>query len=384
MSFPFKDPSFCSGCRSCENCCPRNAISFKRDNLGFLYPYIDKNECIHCGICTKVCSFSEEIDSHIFSSPQFFYLCASNHPNTLKTSRSGGIFAELAKSILNLGGNVYGAALQKDGLVRHIKITNISDIKLLVGSKYTQSEFSKEIFDSIKQDASKSKLSLICATPCQIAGIKLFLAHNKLNTKRIVFIDLFCHGVMSPKMVKNYIFHGNTVKQDFNFRDKRKGWDKHYESWSKGNGVRFSNLLASNYMSNLFDRDSCYNCLFAQEKRVGDISLGDAWNYQKITGTKYDHGASYVLCNTEKGERLFSEIKPNIKAERITKQHVISNSKALMSPTMMPKKVASARTKLIKNKCQPLKYIQFKHNMYLVYEKLRHLIAAPLKKALNK
>ena len=43
----------CCGCTACMSCCPTKAIGMKADYEGFLYPVIDRNKCIDCGIMYK-------------------------------------------------------------------------------------------------------------------------------------------------------------------------------------------------------------------------------------------------------------------------------------------------------------------------------------------
>lgn len=45
----------CSGCTACFAICPKDAITMQADLEGFKYPVIDKNKCIDCGLCCKVC-----------------------------------------------------------------------------------------------------------------------------------------------------------------------------------------------------------------------------------------------------------------------------------------------------------------------------------------
>lgn len=47
----------CCGCTACFAICPKQAISMVEDDEGFLYPTIDENRCIGCGLCLKVCTF---------------------------------------------------------------------------------------------------------------------------------------------------------------------------------------------------------------------------------------------------------------------------------------------------------------------------------------
>ena len=46
----------CCGCSACASICPKQCISMAADKEGFLYPLVDKNICIECGLCEKVCN----------------------------------------------------------------------------------------------------------------------------------------------------------------------------------------------------------------------------------------------------------------------------------------------------------------------------------------
>ena len=45
----------CCGCMACLSVCPRGAIVFQPDDLGFLYPVVKPDACITCGRCMDVC-----------------------------------------------------------------------------------------------------------------------------------------------------------------------------------------------------------------------------------------------------------------------------------------------------------------------------------------
>lgn len=49
------DKRQCCGCAACVQKCPKHCISLYEDEEGFLYPRIDTNNCIDCGLCEKVC-----------------------------------------------------------------------------------------------------------------------------------------------------------------------------------------------------------------------------------------------------------------------------------------------------------------------------------------
>ena len=56
MTVDMKTKDQCSGCSACVNICPKHCISMLPDNEGFIYPVIDKEKCVHCGLCIKDCS----------------------------------------------------------------------------------------------------------------------------------------------------------------------------------------------------------------------------------------------------------------------------------------------------------------------------------------
>ena len=56
----------CTACYACFNVCKKNAISFKEDEYGALYPNIDPEKCVNCGACIKVCPNNNE---RIFENP---------------------------------------------------------------------------------------------------------------------------------------------------------------------------------------------------------------------------------------------------------------------------------------------------------------------------
>jgi NAD-dependent dihydropyrimidine dehydrogenase PreA subunit len=52
---PVLDMSCCSGCGTCEDICPADAI-YMTEMEGGLYPYLKyPEECWHCGSCRQDC-----------------------------------------------------------------------------------------------------------------------------------------------------------------------------------------------------------------------------------------------------------------------------------------------------------------------------------------
>lgn len=79
----------CCGCAACENICPKQCISMKSDDAGFLYPHIDNDSCINCGACYKVCQAVnplEEIEAY-----HGIYAAKALDETVVLSSSSGGI-----------------------------------------------------------------------------------------------------------------------------------------------------------------------------------------------------------------------------------------------------------------------------------------------------
>ena len=61
----FEDNELCSGCAACYNICPQNAIKMQKDERGFLYPVIEQEKCINCGICNKTCIIKHSVEKQL-------------------------------------------------------------------------------------------------------------------------------------------------------------------------------------------------------------------------------------------------------------------------------------------------------------------------------
>ena len=62
MRINIKNPADCCGCTACESICTHNAIKMLPDELGFLYPVVDDNLCVDCGLCQRVCKFQDKYE----------------------------------------------------------------------------------------------------------------------------------------------------------------------------------------------------------------------------------------------------------------------------------------------------------------------------------
>lgn len=305
----------CCGCSVCVNVCPKGCISMVSDFEGFLYPEIDKSKCVECGICRKNCPVLQSNGSDENRIPETYAVKAKDLDLRLSSS-SGGVFSLLANYILKKGGVVCGAAMTRDcKSVEHIIIDKPDELYKLRGSKYVQScigSVYKELLPIIKS----GQTVLFSGTPCQIDGLRKFLENDYDN---LLLAEVICHGVPSPKFLKNYInwqerkSGAQIVKIDF--RHKKRGWtvfgNRLENSQRK---VLYSTLREDPYLlmflRNYCLRSSCYNCHVKNFSPRADFTMGDFWGIQNILPDFFDDkGISLVLLHNEKAKNIFEKIK---------------------------------------------------------------------------
>ncbi len=337
----FPSEEYCCNCDGCFQVCPKHAIYKQTNADGFVYPEIDSQKCIDCELCQKVCAFQHIAEANM---PQGTYVAAINNKELIKKSASGGIFAIIARHILDKGGVVFGAVMEyKDGKfhIFHKGITHPEDLGKLQGSKYVQSKIG-DVFIQIKNLLNEGKDVLFCGVPCQCAGLKGFLQKDYLN---LHILDIICHGVPSQKMFNDYIkceFGNLKDISAFAFRDKSSGWElKGRIDYGQGKH-KYITPGTSSYYSFFLDaqiyRENCYKCKYASSNRTGDLTLGDYWGIQKehpelIDKIDIRSGVSCIIVNTEKGAKLLKSIEKDITLYPSTYEKISKRNSQLLHPS---------------------------------------------------
>ena len=328
----------CTGCSACLNTCLHDAIQLIENEKGFLYPEIDESKCVDCGLCVKTCPVNCETDANTYKA---VYAALDKRDEDRAKSTSGGIFAVLAKHIIKQGGYVYGAALDNDLVVRHIEVHTFECLDKLRNSKYVQSEIGYS-YQNAKKRLRDGALVLFSGTPCQIAGLKNYLGKEYSN---LLTIDILCHGVPSPGVFRKYIKSEekivNSKLVDIQFRSKGIGWkklltDRYFENGQKAD---WGDTFVPGFLNNYYLRESCYSCVYATDKRQGDITLGDYWGY-KESAPEYieddDKGISLVIINTEKGQNAFNGIRRDIAFAKKSMEDAKQGNPVLYKPCDKP------------------------------------------------
>lgn len=193
------DKSDCCGCSACYSICSHHAIEFTEDQEGFFYPVLNQNLCVDCGLCEKVCPVIHYKTEPKTENPVIYSVINKNAKQYMQSS-SGGIFILLCEYIISIGGIVCGALYDKNFVVKHSFARTLDECKAFQDSKYVSDI--RGIYPKIKSILKSNIPVLFSGTPCQVAGLKLYLRkdYNNLYT-----VDLVCHGVPSPLIFKDYL-----------------------------------------------------------------------------------------------------------------------------------------------------------------------------------
>lgn len=310
-----KNKSACCGCGACAQICPRNCIIMKEDEEGFLYPVVDYEICIQCGLCEKACPAIHRCKRKTAAK---VYAAASKDEELVSRSSSGGMFGVLAEYILNKNGVIFGVAFNETLEPVHQVAETAEDYKKLHGSKYIQSN-TRNTFAECKAYLDAGRYVLYTGTPCQIAGLRQYL---QKDYDKLLAVELICHGVPSPGMWRQYIKEleeesGHRITNAA-FRYKDKGWKEYrfrteYENGEERIVSGSQSPFLKAFFNNLTLRPSCYECRYRIEYTKSDLMIGDFWG----VGKYYQHfdeqlGVSALLVLSDKGKRVFEEIKDDI------------------------------------------------------------------------
>ena len=330
----------CTGCFACFNICPKKAIYMTKDEYGNIYPKIDENKCINCGLCKKVCpQLKEKLN---FKKPIDAYAMHIDDDKKRSESTSGGAATAFYEKVLSEKGIVYGAAnLFGKEQFEFVRITKTSDLYKVKGSKYVHC-YINNIFSDIKKDLSNDKKVLFIGTPCQVSGLKSFLMKDYDN---LITVDIICHGVPSQELLfeelKSYKINLKDVHYVF-FRDEKYFNLKICDINKKVLLEKKQDL--SNYYSSFLHgdiyRENCYNCRYAQRKRISDITIGDFWGLSKESkvNDSEEKGISLIMPNTKKGEKLLFSIYNECIIEKRTIEEACAINHQLNHPTYKTKK----------------------------------------------
>lgn len=324
----------CCGCTSCASICPKQCILMVEDNEGFLYPYVDKSQCVDCHLCEIKCPVveknktfaqintnKEEVDKKAVDAAEYLpesYVCFLRDSETRRHSTSGGIFTAIARYALSKRGIVCGVVLDDTQKVIHTFTDKELELCDMRRSKYVQSEQS-DVYGRIKNELATGRMVLYSGTPCQVAGLNAYLGKKFDN---LITVDIVCHGVGSPLYWKKYLKYisakAHSSIKEIRFREKTYGYSSatlavYFENGKSNHKGHDDDLYWTAFSKNMIYRPSCYACAFKQINHASDFTIGDYWNTAQLPDNfKNADGCSLVLCHSKKSKLILSEVAKSI------------------------------------------------------------------------
>lgn len=306
----------CTGCGACSATCSVGAITLSINNEGFYSPSVDHTKCVECGACQRVCYKYTDLSTLPTLGDQACYATCSSSAETHATTTSGGFAYELSKWGVESGYAVMGVIYDyASDTARTTIVDDIAGLEQLKGSKYIQSYTEEALHNFVKRAMGNPSQRFICiGTPCQIFGIRSLVEAKHLKNK-ILYVDLFCHGVPS------YLVWGPYVKQQrerlgeiksVNFRYKGNGWHQ-YSIRLVGERSTYCNYAYNDpfyryFFDNVALNTSCYTCKLRQRRAPSDIRIGD------FLGRAYEDredGISAAVAVTPNGKNVIAELANN-------------------------------------------------------------------------
>ena len=316
----------CVGCYACEELCPKNAIRIE-DYAEYMNAVIDETSCIDCKICDRVCQVNYPLEKK----GQVAWLQGwSNNEEVRKKSSSGGLAAELSRTAVNEGGVVCSCKFENGEFVFKFA-ENIETLNDFAGSKYVKSN-PAGVYKKIRKYLNSDRMVLFIGLPCQCAAVKREAEQSEKG--QLYTVDLICHGTPSPKTLDTFMQqYGCNLKQirTIRFRDKGKFSLEKNETHIVMPGTMDCYSIA--FLNGLIYTENCYECAYADSKRITDLTIGDSWGTELPSDGK---GVSLILCNTERGRELVK--KGDVYLADVNIEKAVASNPQLKAPTVMPKK----------------------------------------------
>lgn len=213
---------------------------------------------------------------------------------------------------------------------------------------------------------------LFSGTGCQIAGLLRYLNRPSPN---LYTADIICHGVPSPLFLEKHLA-AISPEGYANFFFRRKGWSEVSEyccgvtdrygktKVTSGADDLYMNLFINGYSQ----RECCYGCPYASQKRTGDITLGDI-HPACIKGSDVSVMTCFtaVLATSEKGKELIGLIGAEAERHPIDLEAYLRTNAQLHSPCKRPEE----RDQI---------YVHLMHQPYREADIARYKVRLPLRR----
>lgn len=303
---------YCTGCGLCASV---NGTPFKKDEKGFLYPELRKEDQI---LCETVCpaagnAVNNYMDGTTWGTRVSCFIGWSTNEDIRYKASSGGALTALCVFLLDNGlvDGIIQVKRNSDDQTKTVTVVSTSKEEVLAcaGSRYTTSA---PLMD-IKNLNQYGKKYAFVGKPCDVSALRMYQLSGKEKwTEKIQYMfSFFCAGQPSEKanmkLLKELGCNDVSVIQDLSYRGN--GWPG-LATIIKHNGEKNSMDYEKSWMT-ILGRDVRKCCRFCADGtgELADISCGDAW-YTTSEG-KPDFieapGRNVIFARTGKGNELLNK-----------------------------------------------------------------------------
>ena len=145
---------------------------------------------------------------------------------------------------------------------------------------------------------------------------------RNINRNNLITFEILCQGVPSELVIKRFYEEKAKKKEHLSrvivFALKIGMWEKNYlnryeyEDGTVEYPVGEEDPLSLSFQRQIFLRESCYRCKYANTKRSADFTAGDLWEIES-TEIEKKRGCSILVCNTLKAQQLMEDSSALIK-----------------------------------------------------------------------
>lgn len=316
------EKGLCCSCGVCKGICPKECISFRRED-GLFLPVIDEKACVGCGLCAVVCpglghpyepkSTAEET---ITGDSLACFNAWSRDEKTRHVSASGGVISTLIPELLRQGR--YDGAFCLDSYDYRTQLKN----RLYTpdeADNWANSKAPKSRYLPISQEKAvrcireQPELRLIIVgTSCALRGIEAAIRKLNRNRENYLLIGLFCDKVFNYNVLSWFSdsFCPGKELEQLHFKNKESGgWPGNMKFFPENGESFYVPFQERARMKRYFMPERCLYCV-DKLNVLADIALGD--NYTNTASSSL--GSNSVMLRTVRGLDAWNAVRELIEA----------------------------------------------------------------------
>lgn len=326
----------CNTCGACFAVCNRNAITYKETVGGYLFPEIDIDKCIDCGLCLKVCpginfcnTLLNKIPSNQFIGNEIkSYIGRAKDNEIFENCQSGGVVSALLCYALdtNVVDAVVTVAMNYGNPPRATASLSrtVNEILSNTKSKYTP----VPILKKLKELNENDKRIIIVGLPCHLHGLwNLYDLIPDFKKKIILTIGLFCDRNMTTTAIDYLVETADFKDANYKkiiFRDKQKvGYPGNVHIKTKDGKSKILSSKIRMQIKDYFTPARCRIC-FDKLNIFSDVSFGDPWG---IADADKINGETVCVARTEKGLNFIKKATDYIDVRKINYENIYKGQK---------------------------------------------------------